>query len=188
MIPELKTHYDHAKSEMDDAINFLKREFSHVRAGKATPSLLDGIKVNYYGSQTPLNQLANVSAPEARMLMVQPYDKGSMQDIEKAIMSSGLGLNPNNDGSVIRIPLPMLTEERRQELVKHSRDVAEKARISIRNYRREANENIKKTVDEENLSEDHKYAAEEEIQNLTNESIKKVDELLEKKEKEILTV
>lgn len=173
---------------MDDAIDFLKREFSHVRAGKATPSLLDGIKVNYYGSQTPLNQLANVSAPEARMLMVQPYDKGSMQEIEKAIMSSGLGLNPSNDGSVIRIPLPMLTEERRQELVKHSRDVAEKARISIRNYRREANENIRKTVEEEKLSEDHKFATEEEIQTLTNESIKKVDQLLEKKETEITTV
>jgi ribosome recycling factor len=142
MIPELKAHYDHAKKEMDDAIDYLKREFSHVRAGKATTSLLDGVKVNYYGSQTPLNQLASVSAPEARLLMVQPYDKGSMQEIEKAIMSSGLGLNPNNDGSVIRIPLPMLTEERRQELVKHSRDVAEKARISIRNYRREANESI----------------------------------------------
>lgn len=188
MIPELQEHYDEAKMHMQEALDFLRREFSHIRTGKATPSLLDGVKVNYYGTQTPLNQLANVSAPEARMLMIQPYDTGSMQEIEKAIMSSGLGLNPNNDGSVIRVPLPMLTEERRKELVKHASEVAEKARISIRNTRREINDKIKDTVKEDKLSEDHKFQAEEEVQEMTNNYISKVDELLEKKETEITTV
>jgi ribosome recycling factor len=189
MIPdELQLIIESADERMDEAVNFCKKEFSHIRAGKATPSLLDGIKVDYYGSQTPLNQLANVAAPEARLLTVQPYDKSTMEDIEKAIMSSGLGLNPNNDGNLIRIPLPMLSEERRKELVKHAREVAENARISIRNVRRDANDEIKKTVDSESLPEDSKFEAEEEVQTITNQHTDKIDKMLEVKESEIMTV
>jgi ribosome recycling factor len=185
---ELQLIIDDAEENMREAAAFCKKEFSHIRAGKATPTLLDGIKVNYYGSQTPLNQLASVSAPEARLLVVQPFDKSTMEDIEKAIMASGLGLNPNNDGSLIRIPLPMLSEERRTELVKHAKEVAEKARISIRNSRRDANDMIKTTVQEESLPEDSRYEGEEAVQNLTDTYIKKVDEMLEVKESDIMTV
>lgn len=189
MIPEeLQLIIDTAEESMDEAVSYCKKEFSHIRAGKASPSILDGVKVDYYGSQTPLNQLANVSAPDARLLTVQPYDKSVMEDIEKAIMSAGLGLNPNNDGALIRIPLPMLSEERRKELVKHAGEVAENARISIRNIRRNANDEIKKSVKEESLPEDSRYEAEDEIQSLTDTHTKKVDELLATKEEEIMTV
>lgn len=185
---ELQDIIDEAEIHMDEATAFFKKELSHVRAGKANPALLEGIKVEYYGSQTPLQQLANVSAPEARLLVVQPYDKSSMEDIEKAIMSAGLGLNPNNDGERILIPLPVLTEERRKELVKHSKDISEQARISVRNTRRNANDSIKKTVESESLSEDSKYEAEDEVQKLTDKYIAKIDEMLNKKEEEIMKV
>jgi len=188
MIPELKKYYDEAHTEMDDAYQYLKRELSHIRAGKATPNLLDGIKVDYYGTQTPLNQLAGVSAPEARLLVVQPYDKGAIESIEKAIMASGLGLNPNNDGVVIRIPLPILSEERRKDLVKLSHEIAENARISIRNARRDANDHIKQAVKEESLPEDSKFEAEEEIQSLTDQYTEKIESALKKNEEEIMTV
>jgi ribosome recycling factor len=188
MIPELKKYYDEAHKEMDDAYQYLKRELSHIRAGKATPTLLDGIKVDYYGTQTPLNQLAGVTAPEARLLVIQPYDKGAIEAIEKAIMTSGLGLNPNNDGTLIRIPLPILSEERRKELVKLTHEIAENARISIRNGRRDANDKIKHAVKEESLPEDSKFDAESEVQKLTDQYIEKVEDALKKKEHEILTV
>lgn len=189
MIPqELQSIIDDADNQMDETVNYFKKELSHVRAGTAKPSLLDGVKVDYYGTQTPLNQLANVNAPEARLLTVEPYDKSALEDIEKAIMSAGLGLNPNNDGNIIRIPLPMLTEERREELVKRCGEIAEDARISIRNTRREANDEIKKKVKSESFSEDALYEAEEEVQNITDRHTDKVDELLEKKEEEIRTV
>lgn len=189
MIPqELQSIIKQAQKKMDEAVNYFKTELSHVRAGKAQPSLLDGVKVDYYGSKTPLNQLANVSAPEARMLTVQPYDKSAMEDIEKAIMAAGLGLNPNNDGNIIRIPLPILSEERRKDLVKRCGELAEDARISVRNTRRNANDEIKKKVQSESLPEDSKFEAEEEIQGITDSHTKKIDELLEQKEKEIMTV
>lgn len=189
MIPEeLQTIIDNADHHMDESVQYFKKELSHVRAGKAQTSLLDGVKVEYYGSQTPLNQLATVSAPEARLLTVQPYDKTSLEAIEKAIMSAGLGLNPSNDGNLIRIPLPILSEERRKDLVKHVKDIAEQTRISIRNIRREANDEIKKEVKKESLPEDSKFEAEEEIQTITDQHTKKIDELLSKKEEEILTV
>lgn len=189
MIPqELQAIIDKAEGKMDEAVTYFKTELSHVRAGKAQPSLLDGVKVDYYGSKTPLNQLANVSAPEARLLTVQPYDKSALEDIEKAIMAAGLGLNPNNDGNIIRIPLPILSEERRKDLVKRCGEMGEDARISIRNTRRNANDEIKKTVQSESLPEDSKFEAEEEIQKHTDEHTQKVDELLEQKEKEIMTV
>lgn len=189
MIPEdLQLIIESAKESMAEAVSFAKKEFSHIRAGKANPALLDNIKVNYFGSQTPLNQLANVSAPEPRLLTVQPYDKSVLEDVEKAIMAGGLGLNPSNDGNIIRIPLPILSEERRIELVKHAKEVAEKARISIRNTRRDANDEVKSTVESESLPEDSRFEAEEQIQKLTDTYIKNVDNLLEKKEEEIMTV
>lgn len=186
--PELQSIIKDADKKMDEAVTYYKTELSHVRAGKAKPSLLDGVKVDYYGSKTPLNQLANVSAPEARLLTVQPFDKSALEDIEKAIMSAGLGLNPNNDGNIIRVPLPILSEERRKDLVKRVKELAEEARISIRNTRRDANDEIKKKVDDESLPEDSRYEAEEEIQQLTDSHTNLVGKLLEKKEEEIMTV
>jgi len=189
MIPtELQEIIDFADSQMDEAIKYLKKELSHIRAGQAKTSLLDGIKVDYYGTQTPLEQLATVSAPEARLLTVQPYDKSALEDIEKAIMSSGLGLNPNNDGVLIRIPLPILSTERREELAKLAKEKTENARISIRNTRRDANDEIKKTTKKESLPEDAMYEAEDEIQEITDKHTKKADNMLEQKEKEIMTV
>lgn len=185
---ELQDIIDEADMKMDDAIQFLKKEFSHIRAGKANPALISSVNVSYYGAQTPLQQLANISAPEPRMLMVQPYDKSVMTDIEKAIMASGLGLNPMNDGELIRIPLPILTEERRKELVKIAKDKSEQARISIRNSRREANDQIKKAVEEHSLPEDSKFEAEDDVQTVTNNHTKTVDDLFTHKESEIMTV
>ena len=186
--PELQSIIDKTKKQMDESVRYYKKELSHVRAGKAQPALLDGVKVDYYGSQTPLNQLANVSAPEARLLTVQPFDKSALEEIEKAIMAAGLGLNPNNDGNIIRIPLPILSEERREELVKRTKEIAEDTRISIRNIRRDANDEIEKKVAKESLPEDSKYEAEEEIQELTDKHTKTFGELLEKKKEEIMTV
>ena len=176
---ELKEIIDEADMKMDDSTLYLKKEFSHIRAGKANPALIESVQVEYYGSMTPLRQLASISAPEPRMLVVQPYDKASMTAIEKAIM---------NDGVLIRIPLPILTEERRKELVKLTKDKTEQARISIRNSRREANEAVKKAIEEHSLPEDSKFEAEAEIQTLTDKHTKKVDELLSHKEDEIMTV
>jgi len=186
--PELQSTIDSTDKKMKEAVTYYKYQLSNIRAGKAKPSLLDGIKVDYYGSQTPLNQLANVSAPESRLLTVQPFDKSAMEDIEKAIMSAGLGLNPNNDGNIIRVPLPILSEERRKELVKRVKELAEDARISIRNTRRDANEEIEKKVESESLPEDSLYEAEEEIQQLTDSHTETVGTLLDKKEEEIMTV
>lgn len=186
--PVLQSIIDDTDKQMKEAVTYYKKELSRIRAGKAKPALLDGIKVDYYGSKTPLNQLANVSAPEARLLTVQPFDKSAMEDIEKAIMSAGLGLNPNNDGNIIRIPLPILSEERRKELVKRVKDIAEDTRISIRNTRRDANDEIKKKVEKESLPEDSKFEAEEEIQSITDKHTETVDKLLEKKKEEIMTV
>lgn len=189
MIPdELLIIIESAKEKMAEAVAFCKNEFSNIRAGKSNPALLNSIKVDYYGTQTPLNQLATVSAPEPRLLTVQPYDKNVISDIEKAIMVSPLGLNPNNDGTLIRIPIPMLSEERRVELVKNAKEVAEQAKISIRNSRREANDEVKKTVQSDSLPEDSRFESEEEIQDLTNKFIAEIDEILQVKESEIMTV
>ncbi len=189
MIPEeLQDIIDEADMKMDDATAYLKKEFSHIRAGKANPAILDGVTVEYYGTQTPLIQLGNITVPEPRMLMVSPYDKSTLADIEKAIMAAGLGLNPMNDGDFIRIPLPILTEERRKELVKIAKDKAEQARVSIRNSRRDANDAIKKAVDEHSLPEDSKFEAEDGVQQITDNHTKKVDEMLSHKEDDIMTV
>lgn len=189
MVPQkIQNIIDEADNHMDESVQYFKKELSHVRAGEAQTSLLDGVKVDYYGTQTPLTQLANVSAPEARLLTVQPFDKSSIEAIEKAIMSAGLGLNPNNDGTIIRIPLPLLSEERRKDLVKHIHEIAEDARISIRNRRQEANKEIEQKVKNESLPEDSEYEAEEKIQEITDNHTQKVDQLLNKKEDEIMTV
>lgn len=173
---------------MNEAVKHHKKELSHIRAGKAQTSILDGIKVEYYGSQTPLNQLANVSAPEARLLTVQPFDQSALEEIEKAIMSAGLGLNPSNDGQIIHIPLPILSEERRKELVKRVNELAEEARISIRNTRQNANNEVEEKVKQDSLPEDSLYEAEEEIQELTDMHNGEIEEITEKKEEEIMTV
>ena len=186
--PELQDIIKSADKKMDQAVAHYKKELSHIRAGKAQPSILEGVKVDYYGSQTPLNQLANVSVPDPRLIVVSPYDKGSIQAVEKAIQAAGLGLNPNNDGNIIRIPLPILSEERRKELVKRVNELAEEARISIRNTRREANDEVEKKVKQESLPEDSLYEAQDEIQKLTDQHTEKVGTLSEKKEKEIMTV
>ena len=188
MISELQPFLDQAKEQMDEAIAFLKRELSHIRAGKASPQLLDGIKVDYYGAVTPLNQLANISTPDARLITVEPFDKSSIKEIERAIMSSGLGLNPNNDGTLIRIPLPVLSEERRIDLVKVSKDKTEQARVSIRNIRRDIKDEIKDVVKKESLPEDSRFEAEDELQKLTDEHVSKADTMLKEKEEEIMTV
>lgn len=188
MLPELKPHYDNADNEMSEAYEYVRKQLSYLRAGKASPNLLDGVKVEYYGMQTPLNQLAHVSAPDPRMLTVEPFDKSAMGNIEKAIQAAGLGLNPNNDGNLIRIPLPTPSEERRQELVKKAKEIAEEGRISVRNARRDAKDNIKKQVKTDSLPEDSMFESEEELQKLTDSYIKKIDDAFQSKEEEILTV
>jgi len=188
MIDALNEYIEDAELEMSEAVEFLKRELSHLRAGKANPTLLDGIKVEYYGSMTPLSQMASVTAPDPRMLVVTPWDKTTIPLIEKAVMSSGLGLNPSNDGQLVRIPLPILSEERRNELVKVAKDITEKARVSIRNSRRNANDHIKKRVKDDSLPEDSRFEAEDIIQKMTDKYIAAVEESLKHKEKDILTV
>lgn len=156
--------------------------------GRANPAILDTVYVNYYGANTPLNQLATISAPEARLLVVTPFDKSSIGDVEKGILKADLGLTPNNDGNVIRINIPALTEERRKELVKVSRKYAEEARVQVRNIRREANDQLKKQEKDSEITEDELRANQDEVQKITDNSIGEIDSSLEAKEKEILEV
>lgn len=173
---------------MKNAIEATKREFQAVRTGRATPSILDRIVVDYYGTSTPLNQLASISVSEARMLMVQPWDKSILSAIEKAIQKSDLGLNPVNDGTIIRLPIPQLTEERRKELVKVVKKEAEEKRVVIRNIRRDSNERIKGLEKDGQISEDDGKRGLDEIQKLTDKYIAEIERLLELKEKEIMEV
>jgi ribosome recycling factor len=177
-----------AEEKMKKSVEVVRQEFAKIRTGKATTALLDGIKAEYYGSVLPLNQLANVSVLDVHTLVVQPWDKSALQSIEKAIQSSELGLNPINDGNVLRIPIPPLTEERRKDLVKLCKKFAEDGRIAVRNVRRDAIEHLRKIEKEEHFSEDERKRAENEVQKLTNKYIKLIDELLEHKEKEIMEV
>lgn len=170
--------------KMDKTIESLEKRFATVRAGRANPSSLDGVMVEYYGSMTPLKQLANVTVPEARQLLIKPFDKGALAEIEKSILSSNLGYNPSNDGETIRIVIPELTEERRKELAKQVKSISEEARVSIRNIRHEAMEDIEK----EDLPEDEEKGMEKEVQELVNKYNKKIDTLLKEKEEELLTV
>jgi len=184
----LKLILDDASEHMDASIEHLLGEFKSIRAGRASPAMLENIRVDYYGSITPLNQMASVSAPQSDLLMVQPWDRSALQEIEKAIQSSNLGLNPSNDGSVIRLPVPPLSEDRRKELAKAAKTRAEDAKIAIRNVRRHAKDEIKKAQADENLPEDMQYDAEERLQQLTDKHIEKVDRLMDHKEAEIMEV
>jgi ribosome recycling factor len=177
-----------AKERMNGALDALRREFATVRTGKATPSILDSVRVEAYGSRLPLNQVASISTPEGGLLLIQPFDRSLISAIERGIQMADLGLNPGNDGAVIRIPIPPLNEERRKEFVKVLHRMAEEARVSIRHARREANEGIKAAQKESGSSEDDVRRGMDEVQKVTDEHIRKVDELLAVKEKEVLQV
>ncbi|HVH68699.1 MAG TPA: ribosome recycling factor [Gemmatimonadales bacterium] len=181
----LTDHVKQAKQAMDKAVEAVKREFSTVRTGKATTSLLDLVRVEAYGSEMPLNQVASVAAPEPKLLTIQPWDKSVLKAIEKAILASDLGLTPSNDGNLIRIPLPPLTEERRKELVKVIHKFAEEGRVAIRHARTEAIARIKKT---EHVSEDEKKHTEKDVQKLHDDHLRLVDEAVKSKEAEIMEV
>jgi ribosome recycling factor len=176
------------EEKMKKVIEACKREFGTIRTGRARPSLLDNIRVDYYGTMTPLNQMAQVSAPEPRLLTIKPWDRSVIPTIEKAILKSDLGLNPSSDGEVIRLNIPQLTEERRKDLVKVVKKKAEEERVAIRNLRREANEELKLYKEEGEISEDDMYRALDDIQKLTDEYVKKIDQLLVEKEEEIMEV
>ncbi|MGQ9512555.1 ribosome recycling factor [Thermodesulfitimonas sp.] len=173
---------------MKKAVEHLRKELLAVRTSRATPALLDKVMVNYYGTPTPVNQLATISVPEPRLLLVQPWDKSVLGEIERAIMKSDLGLTPMNDGTVIRLVLPQLTQERRQELVKVVRKKAEEGRVAVRNIRREINDDLKARQKEGGFSEDELKRLQGEVQKLTDKYIKKIDDLLAAKEKEIMEV
>lgn len=177
-----------AAARMVKSIESLQKAFTKIRTGRAHPSLLDQISVTYYGNESPLSQVANVSVEDSRTLKVTPWEKGMVQAIEKAIMSSGLGLNPATQGTVIRIPLPALTEERRRDLVKVVKNEAEQGRVAIRNIRRDANAAIKDALKEKAISEDDARQAEEKIQKLTDQYIKEVEKHLEEKEADLLSM
>ena len=176
------------KSSMQKAVEAFGHETSMVRSGRANASLLDPLRVEYYGSQMPINQVANVGVPEPRMITIQPWDKTAIPAIEKAIMASNLGLVPSNDGTVVRLPIPQLTEERRGELVRVVRQMAEEGRVSVRNARRDANEMLKDAQKEGEIPEDDAKRGQDQVQVLTDEFVKKVDELLKEKEEEIMEV
>jgi len=176
---------ENARTKMDKSVSLLAQELAKLRTGRASPALLDGVKVDYYGSTLPLNQVATVSIPEPRLIIIQPWDKTNLGEIEKAIHKSAIGLTPNNDGNVIRLSIPPLTTERREELVKLTQKLGEDIKVAIRNVRREANTEIKKEEKNKNISEDTSFQTQEEVQKITNEFTKKVDEILRKKEKEI---
>ncbi len=177
-----------AQMEMDEAVDAFRNELARVRTGRASTALLENLYVNYYGTRTPLRQLAGLAAPEARLLVITPYDKGAMTEIEKAIQTSDLGLNPMNDGKIIRIPIPELNEERRKDLVRHIRKTAEEFRVSIRNHRRDANDQFKQLHKEKKLTDDELRAAEAKVQQHTTEYIEKLDKILAAKEAEIMEV
>lgn len=180
--------YQEMERKMAKASEALKAEFAGIRTGRANPALLEGIKVQSYGALVPLNQVAGISVPEARLLVIQPWDKNALSEIEKAILKSELGLTPVNDGRVIRLPIPTLTEERRRELSKVVKKMAEDQKVAVRNIRREANDEIKKLEKDKKISEDESKKALEKTQELTDKAIKGIDEVLAKKEKEIMEV
>lgn len=176
------------EERMKAVIQMTKKEYASIRTGRANPALLDGILVDYYNTPTPLNQLTSISVPEPRMLVLQPYDKSAIGNLEKAILKSDLGLNPSSDGNVIRISIPHLTEERRRDLVKVVRKKAEEMRVAVRNVRRDTNETLKKMEKNKSISEDELKIALEGVQELTDKYVSEVDELLKRKEQEIMEV
>ncbi|MBW1887416.1 MAG: ribosome recycling factor [Deltaproteobacteria bacterium] len=174
------------RQDMDNTLDALKKQFMKIRTGRASTALLDGIKVNCYDTQMPLDQVASLSVPESRLIIIKPWDQSIIGDIEKSILKSELGLTPMNDGKIIRISIPPLTEERRKELAKLAKKMAEEGKISIRNHRREANELFKELKNEKEISEDEMYKSQDEVQKITDEFIKKTDEITAEKEREII--
>jgi ribosome recycling factor len=182
---EIELYLDDAKAQMNRALTHVGQELAKIRAGKANPSMLDGIFVSYYGANTPLNQVSSLTTPDARTIFIKPWEKGMIQEIERAIMAANLGLNPQNDGQQVIINIPMLTEERRRQLVKQVGQECEHGKISVRNVRKETNELLKSI---KGVSEDDVKNAEDQVQEMTNEFIAKIDALMKKKEGEIMTI
>ena len=178
----------HAEEQMNKSLASLEHEFVSVRTGRASAAMLDRIQVSYYGTPTPIPQVAGIKSPEAHLLIIEPWDKSILRDIEKAIMASDLGITPSNDGSVLRLPFPPPTEERRRELVKQCRHMAEESKVAVRNIRREANSKLERLIKEEDVSKDEVHRAEEHIQKITDKFIAKVDETLKRKEAEVMEV
>jgi ribosome recycling factor len=187
-IPGLKDTYVQLKTRMDKAVEDFRKEMAATRTGRANVHMLDGVNIDYYGSQMPLNQIAQVHAPEAQLITVQPFDPSSLVTIEKAIRTADLGLNPMNDGKIIRVPVPPLTEERRKDMVKHLHRILEDHRTAVRNIRRDGNEAIKKALKDKKITEDEEKRGLEEIQKLTDDEIKKMEEMSKGKEKEVLEI
>ena len=185
---KLKAILEDARQQMDKSLDHLRVELTHIRAGRATPVMLEDIRVDAYGSSMPLNQVASVGAPQPDLLVVQPWDRTMLGAIEKAIQQANLGFNPANDGNIIRIPVPTLTEERRRELAKGARGRGEESKISIRNIRRSSRDELKKAKDSENLSEDMLYESEDRLQKMTDDYVGRIDKMLDKKEAEIMAV
>ena len=176
------------KSRMKKSIENLSRELANISAGRANSNLLNGVNVDYYGAPTPVQQLASINVPEARLLVISPYDKSSVADIEKAIIAANLGVNPTSDGEVIRITVPALTEERRKELVKNVKKIGEDSKVSIRNIRRDINDQLKKDEKNGDITEDDLRSQTEDVQKVTDNSIKEIDNLIDEKEKDIMSV
>ena len=174
------------RDKMNNSIDALKKEFVRLRTGRATPALLDGIKVNCYESQMPIDQVASISVPESRLITIKPWDQSVIKEIEKSILKSELGLTPMNDGKIIRISIPPLTEERRKELAKMAKKMAEEGKIAVRNHRREANDIFKEMKNEKEMSEDEMFKAQDEVQKITDDFIARIDSVTAEKEKEIL--
>jgi ribosome recycling factor len=187
-IPGLKDTYVQLRTRMDKAVEDFRKEMVATRTGRANVHMLDVVNVDYYGSQMPLNQIAQVHAPEAQLITVQPFDPTSLAAIEKAIRTADLGLNPMNDGKIIRVPVPPLTEERRKEMVKHLHRVLEEHRTAVRNIRRDGNDAIKKALKDKKITEDEEKRAMDEIQKLTDDEIKKMEDMSKAKEKEVLEI
>ena len=185
VIQKRKMDYTNLKEKMEKSISVYSEKLSEVRAGRANPAILNKIKIDYYGTPTPINQVAGVSVPEARLIVIQPWDVSVLKEIEKAILASDIGINPNNDGKVIRLAFPELNEERRKELVKEIRKMAEEAKVAIRAIRREGIDNAKAEQKEGNITEDELKQAENDIQKLTDKNIEEIDKILENKEKEV---
>lgn len=184
---ETDMYLDELKEAMEKSLNHTQQEISKIRAGRASPDMLDGVLVEYYGINTPLNQVASINTPDAKTLMIKPFEKGMIKEIEKAITNSDLGFNPQNDGENVIINIPSLTEERRKDLVKKTKNEAENGKISIRNLRKDTNDELKK-LQKEGVSEDEVKKAEDEVQKLTDTYVKKIDDMLVKKEEEIMKV
>ena len=187
MLEECQFVYDFAREGMEKAVDHLEKEFQKIRAGKASPDMLNGVVVDYYGTMTPINQTANVSTPDPRQIIVQPWDKSIIGLLEKAIIDANLGLNPQNEGEVLRIKVPVVTEERRKELVKQAKAETENSKIAIRNVRRSGNDEAKK-LEKEGTPEDDVKKLQDDIQKLTNDFVEKVDKLFEAKDKDIMTI